>query len=242
MEARQPSIWCKLTPNPIEFTFLLDKETLAYATMLFMFTGLFLHWMYTKARPVYLLDFHCFKPPDRMKVPTALFMRKTAKVGVFTEESFDFQSKMLAKGGLGESTYLPYDMCSLDAPPTALNMQSARDEAELVMFTCVGKVLQENSLSANQPLRAHTLTGCYDHQSLQDAARHHRLQPLWHGLLSGNHCHSTSTRASPDISFGQLPGHVYREYHSKLVFWKPAQHADPQLPLSRRRGCNVTVE
>ena len=96
-----------------------------------------------RARPVYLLDFHVFKPRDDLKMPSATFLQHTrrckvapghpalglrwraclaAKAGKhlmrlmragllalqgFTPESITFQEKMVAKGGLGDETYLP---------------------------------------------------------------------------------------------------------------------------------------
>ena len=60
----------------------------------------------------------------------------------------DFQKRLIAVSGLGDSTYLPYGI--VDTFPPEINMQRARDEVLLV----------NSSLSLC--LRKQVLTGCCD--------------------------------------------------------------------------------
>ena len=102
-------------------------------------TAVIVAYIMSRARPVYLLDFHVFKPRDDLKMPSAVFLQHSRKCKVaqgladvlallqgwrrssgmtlkrvklltlqgFTPESITFQEKMVAKGGLGDETYLP---------------------------------------------------------------------------------------------------------------------------------------
>lgn len=59
----------------------------------------------------------------------------------------DFQSRILRSAGLGEHTYLP---AGLHASPPKVDMKSAREEAELVMFTVVQGLLDATGVKPQQ--------------------------------------------------------------------------------------------
>ncbi|CAI0416796.1 unnamed protein product [Linum tenue] len=61
-------------------------------------------------------------------------MDRSGLTGTFTEQSLDFQRKILERSGLGESTYLPPAV--LNVPPNPC-MAEARKEAEAVMFGAI---------------------------------------------------------------------------------------------------------
>ncbi|KAI6681471.1 hypothetical protein NL676_035352 [Syzygium grande] len=61
----------------------------------------------TRPRPVYLVDFSCYKPDNERKCARQIFMERSQSAGTFTEENLEFQRKILERSGLGESTYLP---------------------------------------------------------------------------------------------------------------------------------------
>ncbi|KAI3870222.1 hypothetical protein MKW92_041917 [Papaver armeniacum] len=85
----------------------------------------------TRPRPVYLVDFSCYKPEDERKCTRQIFMERSGLTGSFTEQNLEFQRKILERSGLGESTYLPPAV--LRVPPNP-SMAEARKEAEIVMF------------------------------------------------------------------------------------------------------------
>ena len=61
----------------------------------------------------------------------------------FNQESLAFQQRIAERSGLGEDTYLPI---GLHKNPFDITMSSARDEAEMVMFGCVGDLLEKTGL------------------------------------------------------------------------------------------------
>ncbi|KAI8549667.1 hypothetical protein RHMOL_Rhmol06G0042700 [Rhododendron molle] len=81
--------------------------------------------------PVYLIDYSCYRAPDKLKAPFKRFMEHSRLTGDFDESSLEFQRKILERSGLGEETYAPEAMHSVPPQPS---MAAARDEAEQVMF------------------------------------------------------------------------------------------------------------
>ncbi|KQK04750.1 hypothetical protein BRADI_2g15720v3 [Brachypodium distachyon] len=88
-------------------------------------------YILTRPRPVYLVDFACYKPAEERKCSRARFMSCTESLGTFTPENVDFQRRTVLRSGLGDETYLPEAV--LNVPPNP-SMANARKEAEMVMF------------------------------------------------------------------------------------------------------------
>ncbi|KAL0283350.1 UNVERIFIED_CONTAM: 3-ketoacyl-CoA synthase 11, partial [Sesamum radiatum] len=83
--------------------FNLISVIVCSALLVFLSTVYFL----TRPRPVYLVNFSCYKPNDDRKCTRQIFMERSRLTGTFTEENLEFQRKILERSGLGESTYLP---------------------------------------------------------------------------------------------------------------------------------------
>ncbi|KAJ8637668.1 hypothetical protein MRB53_011935 [Persea americana] len=98
----------------------------------------------TRPRPVYLVDFACYKPDDARKCTRQIFMERSGLTGSFTEENLEFQRKILERSGLGESTYLPEAV--LRVPPNPC-MAEARKEAETVMFGAIDQLFAKTALN-----------------------------------------------------------------------------------------------
>jgi 3-ketoacyl-CoA synthase len=96
----------------------------------FLVFGLTVYIM-TRPRPIYLVDYSCYRPPDHLKAPFGSFMEHSRLNGNFDDSSLEFQRKIMERSGLGEETYVPEAMHHI--PPTP-SMTSAREEAEQVMF------------------------------------------------------------------------------------------------------------
>ncbi|MED6119103.1 Protein Nef [Stylosanthes scabra] len=96
-----------------------------------------------RPRPVYLVDFACYRPGDRFKAPFHRFMEHSRLTGDFDESSLEFQRKILLRSGLGEETYVPEAM--LYIPPRS-SMATARAEAEEVMFGALDSLFQNTNL------------------------------------------------------------------------------------------------
>lgn len=112
---------------------------------IFLFILLFtcLYFLRVKST-VYLVDFATYQPPDELKMPHDRFMKRTREVGWFTEESIEFQEKLLYRTGLGNETYFPPGIHKI---PPDLGMQSAREEAEMVLSGCMDDLLKKTKLN-----------------------------------------------------------------------------------------------
>ncbi|MQM04122.1 hypothetical protein Taro_036917 [Colocasia esculenta] len=119
--------------------FNLISVVLCSALLVFLCTLYFL----TRPRPVYLVDFSCYKPEDSRKCTRQIFMERSGLTGTFTEENLEFQRKILERSGLGESTYLPPAV--LNVPPNPC-MAEARREAETVMFGALDELFAKTNM------------------------------------------------------------------------------------------------
>ncbi|KAL6618758.1 hypothetical protein ACP70R_033897 [Stipagrostis hirtigluma subsp. patula] len=99
-------------------------------------------YVLTRPRPVYLVDFACYKPPDELKVPFEEFMTHSKLCG-FSDDALEFQRKILERSGLSEETYVPAAMHALPPQPT---MANARFEAEAVMFGALDNLFKSTGV------------------------------------------------------------------------------------------------
>jgi 3-ketoacyl-CoA synthase len=93
-------------------------------------------YVMSRPRPVYLVDFACYKPDDARKCSKESFLQASATSRAFSDDSLAFQRKIIVRSGLGDETYLPASIINetpvhVGRPPS---MAQAREEAELVMF------------------------------------------------------------------------------------------------------------
>ncbi|KAF8379932.1 hypothetical protein HHK36_027397 [Tetracentron sinense] len=131
---RIPDLW---TSHNIQ----LDTATglTGLAVLLFL---LGLYWA-KRPRPVYLVDFACYKPEDERKMSIDSFLDMTEGNGAFEEETVQFQKRISTRSGLGDETYLPKGITS--TPPN-LCMKEARAEAELVMFGALDSLFNKTGV------------------------------------------------------------------------------------------------
>ncbi|VAI89419.1 unnamed protein product [Triticum turgidum subsp. durum] len=105
-----------------QLRFNLVSVLVCSTLLVFLSTVYFL----TRPRPVYLVDFACYKPePERR------------------DANLDFQRKILERSGLGEDTYLPPAV--LRVPPNPC-MDEARKEASTVMFGAIDQLLEKTGV------------------------------------------------------------------------------------------------
>ncbi|XP_073019174.1 3-ketoacyl-CoA synthase 4 isoform X1 [Primulina eburnea] len=102
-------------------------------------------YMMTRPRPVYLVDYFCYRGPDSLKAPSQRFMEHSRLAGDFDESSLEFQRKILERSGLGDETYVPEAMHFLPPRPS---MQAAREEAEQVMFGALDSLFANTNVKA----------------------------------------------------------------------------------------------
>jgi 3-ketoacyl-CoA synthase len=113
------------------FTFLMVGVTSGLAV--------FIVYLVRKPFPVYLIDYAVYYGRDDNKVIPHEFIYRSRMAGFFTDESMDFQEKLLFRTGLGPETYFPPGIC--ESPPRT-DMAAAREEAEHVMFGCIDELFE----------------------------------------------------------------------------------------------------
>ncbi|KAI3497316.1 hypothetical protein L1887_39841 [Cichorium endivia] len=101
-------------------------------------------YLMSRPRPVYLVDYSCYRPPDNLKVKFDVFMERSRLHGGFNESALEFQRKILERSGLGEETYLPP---ALHSVPPVPSMAAAREEAEQVMFGALENLFKSTNVN-----------------------------------------------------------------------------------------------
>ncbi|GAB4853892.1 Protein Nef [Ancistrocladus abbreviatus] len=99
----------------------------------------------TRPRPIYLVDYSCYRPPSHLQVKFHRFIEHSRVTGDFDESSLEFQRKILDRSGLGEETVVPEAMHSIPPRPS---MQAAREEAEQVMFGALDNLFANTNVKS----------------------------------------------------------------------------------------------
>nr|XP_043640234.1 3-ketoacyl-CoA synthase 6 [Erigeron canadensis] len=97
----------------------------------------------SKPRSVYLVDYSCYKAPITCRVPFSTFMEHSRLILKDNPKSVEFQMRILERSGLGEETSLPPAIHYIPPKP---NMEAARGEAELVIFSAIDSLFAKTSL------------------------------------------------------------------------------------------------
>ncbi|KAL3157470.1 Ataxin 2-like [Trebouxia sp. C0010 RCD-2024] len=104
-------------------------------------------YVLTRTKPVYLMNYHCYKAPDSLMMSRDRFRDLSIKSQMFNEQSLEFQEKIMQRSGLGDETYLPEAVQQI---PPQISMAAAREEAEMVLFDSVRHVLDAAHLKPGQ--------------------------------------------------------------------------------------------
>ncbi|XP_042500289.1 3-ketoacyl-CoA synthase 6-like [Macadamia integrifolia] len=99
----------------------------------------------SRPRPIYLVDYSCFKPPYTCRVPFSTFMEHSKLINKDNPKSIEFQMRILERSGLGEETCLPPAIHYIPPTPT---MEAARTEAELVIFSAIDNLFNKTGIKA----------------------------------------------------------------------------------------------
>ncbi|GAV90758.1 FAE1_CUT1_RppA domain-containing protein [Cephalotus follicularis] len=122
---RVSELWSNQTP---QLESMDAATTIAGSAALLFLLGLY--WV-KRSRPVYLVDFSCYKPDDKLKMPVDSFLKMTEESGAFEEDTLQFQRRITSRSGLGDETYISRGITS--RPPN-LCLKEARAEAEAALF------------------------------------------------------------------------------------------------------------
>ncbi|KAG5526647.1 hypothetical protein RHGRI_032797 [Rhododendron griersonianum] len=104
-------------------------------------------YVLTRPKPVYLVDYCCYRPPDHLQAPFHRFMEHSKLTGDFDESSLEFQRKILERSGLGEETCVPAAMHCVPPQPS---MAAAREEAETVIAGVISLDLAKDMLQVHR--------------------------------------------------------------------------------------------
>lgn len=124
---------------------LLDTATLLIASTLLVFV-LGIYWA-KRPKPIYLVDFACYKPHDHNKLSVDSFVNMSQNCGHFEPESVNFQKKISYRSGLGDETYFARGITS---DPPNLSMKEARLEAEEVMFGALDSLFRNTGVNPKE--------------------------------------------------------------------------------------------
>ncbi|XP_060208227.1 3-ketoacyl-CoA synthase 11-like [Lycium barbarum] len=122
-----------------QLRFNLISVVICSTLLVFLSTAYFI----TRPRPVYLVNFSCYKPEDARKCPRESFLEMSKSVGTFSDGNLEFQRKIVERSGLGDSTYLPEAVTRVPPNPC---MAEARKEAEAVMFGAIDELLAKTGI------------------------------------------------------------------------------------------------
>ncbi|CAN6293911.1 unnamed protein product [Urochloa humidicola] len=103
-----------------------------------------------RPRPVYLVEFACYRPGDEHSISKDGFLEMTESTGLFNAPALEFQTKITRRSGLGDRTYLPP---GIQARPPRLSMAEARAEAEAVMFGCLDALFASTGVDPRRDVR-----------------------------------------------------------------------------------------
>ncbi|KAI5062576.1 hypothetical protein GOP47_0023115 [Adiantum capillus-veneris] len=130
------------TSSPFFPTVMCKALPISTTVLLF----LLIFWVYKLgANSIYLVDFVCFSPTSRYRCPFSTFLEHSFLMGIFNEKSLQFQQFILERSGLGETTNLPIGLSYL---PPRWTMPFACEEAEMVVFSAVEKLLAHSGIAA----------------------------------------------------------------------------------------------
>ncbi|KAH6799270.1 3-ketoacyl-CoA synthase 5 [Perilla frutescens var. frutescens] len=101
-------------------------------------------YLMSKPRSIYLVDYACYKPPVTCRVPFSTFMEHSRLILKDNPKSVDFQMRILERSGLGEETCLPPSIHYIPPTPT---MESARAEAQVVIFSSIDSLMLKTGLT-----------------------------------------------------------------------------------------------
>ncbi|KAL9229027.1 hypothetical protein vseg_004545 [Gypsophila vaccaria] len=103
-----------------------------------------LYWA-KRPRPVYLVDFACYKPANDRKMSVESFLKMTEDSGGFEEKTVEFQKRIARRSGLGDETYFAEGITS---NPPDFSMDSARGETESVILKTVDALFEKTGVKS----------------------------------------------------------------------------------------------
>ncbi|CAA7058632.1 unnamed protein product [Microthlaspi erraticum] len=142
--------WVNLEDLQNFFLNNLETITLLSVPLLFLFTI----YMFTRPKPVYLVDFSCYLPPSHLKVSVQTLMghaKRVREAGMCWEDKdaylIDFQQKILERSGLGQETSIPE---GLQCFPLQQDMAASRKETEQVICGALDNLFRNTGVKPRE--------------------------------------------------------------------------------------------
>lgn len=132
----------------MEILELQRKDALGLGWKTVLVLAISLWYLLHREKPVYLLDFATFEPPEDWKVSPEQLLDIMRFQDCFSEDSIGFLDRMLKHSGCGPSTAWPPGIVRcLKGEPADRTAEAARKESETVIFDCVRKVLAQTKVN-----------------------------------------------------------------------------------------------
>ncbi|KAK2649982.1 hypothetical protein Ddye_017471 [Dipteronia dyeriana] len=135
-------VFIKLFTNHAFLLSSIDAATQLAVSLGLVF--LFALYLSKRSRPVYLVDFACYKPEEERKISVESFLKMSEDSGSFQEDTLQFQRRISSRASVGDETYLPRGITSR---PPRLCMDEAREEAEAVMFGALDSLFHKTGVN-----------------------------------------------------------------------------------------------
>ena len=123
-----------------------DAPAALAAAVLLALAALLARAWTAKRASTYLVDFYCFRPPNRLQTTADEVRKGVRATGRYNQASIDFMDKVLDISGLGEQTFLPDAVRDGRDKPVEVTMAGARAETEMVLFSSIDHILRRNKL------------------------------------------------------------------------------------------------
>ncbi|KAK9838154.1 hypothetical protein WJX81_004882 [Elliptochloris bilobata] len=101
---------------------------------------------------VYLVDFYCFSPPERLKVSRTMLVQAMRAKGVFSEQNMEFMEKIIDRSGLGDETGLSDGILAMRDPDAKLgtSLKAVTEETQMVIFDVAGNLLKQANVRPDE--------------------------------------------------------------------------------------------
>jgi len=106
-------------------------------------------YLKNREKPVYVIDFQCWQPPESWRLTQEQLMKIMKNQGCFTNESLEFLERMLKQSGVGPKTAWPPGILKcLNGDKSDRSAEAARAEFEEVAYDAVRRLLKKTKTKA----------------------------------------------------------------------------------------------
>lgn len=115
----------------------------------------------SKKRPVWLVDFECYRVPERLRAPRDLIVKAMRRKKLFTEENILFQEAILDRSGLGDATGLSDAILRMNEGDVKTSLRDSLDETEMIMYEIVDDLLKKTGRDPKEIDAVITSCSCF---------------------------------------------------------------------------------